>query len=144
MIAGVVGVEVPTDEAKDLAQLASDNWELVIAPAIGLLVAAYGKLRRNWRPQGVAVIAGLILAAGSLVAVAKWAVRPGSEVAGRIALLMLALMMLSSCNTFSDMMPSKKAAAAEARPTTELDIIKAQIFERMSARLNNRVGGDAE
>lgn len=106
MIAGVVGVEVPTDEAKDLAHLASDNWELVIAPAIGLLVAAYGKIRRNWRTPGTgsAVLMILILAAGCLVTAVKGAVRPVSEVAGRIALLcsMMWACVLSSCVAYKD------------------------------------------
>jgi len=47
-IAKMFGYTLPTDEAKDFLSWLSANWD-VIASGLGLLTAAYGRLRMNWR-----------------------------------------------------------------------------------------------
>lgn len=55
LIGGLFGIVIPTEELKALAQTASDNWE-VIGTLAGLALAAYGKIRRNWRQDTLAEI----------------------------------------------------------------------------------------
>lgn len=50
MLAGLFGFIIPDAEVKAMAQWASDNWESLGVFA-GLVIAAYGKLRRNWRKE---------------------------------------------------------------------------------------------
>jgi len=47
-LGGLFGFTLPTDEVQNIIHLAQANWDSM-AELIGLVVAAYGRLRINWR-----------------------------------------------------------------------------------------------
>ena len=47
-LAGFAGVVLPAEDIKAFAKWTSENWPALTAGA-GILMTAYGKLRRNWR-----------------------------------------------------------------------------------------------
>lgn len=126
LIGGLFGIVVPAEELKALAQTASDNWQ-VIGTLAGLALAAYGKIRRNWRANPEDLY-GKILSLGVDPYVEEGraskdsaednsgksaAADGGPGVARTVAALLLAACMLSSCATQNS--PIQQAIADRIR-----------------------------
>ncbi|WP_009964056.1 hypothetical protein [Verrucomicrobium spinosum] len=123
LIGGLFGIVVPAEELKALAKTASDNWG-VIGTLVGLALAAYGKIRRNWRQDNLAQIIEPGIdpyveegraSQGSPADISgkSAAADGGPGVARTVAALLLASCLLSSCATQNS--PIQQAIADRIR-----------------------------